>query len=121
MRDITAERQAAEALQQAKDAAERAGRAKGDFLATMSHEIRTPMNTVIGMTRLTLQTELAPKQRSYLEKIRISAKALLGIINDILDFPKIEEGGLELVDSVCTIKSLLESPAAIPALPTGEK
>lgn len=99
-RDVTGERRAAEILRNAKEAAERAERSKSDFLATMSHEIRTPMNTVIGMTRLALQTSLSPRQRNYLEKINVSAKALLRIINDILDLSKVEAGGLELEDTV---------------------
>ena len=121
MRDITTEREAAETLERAKEAAEAAERAKSDFLATMSHEIRTPMNTVIGMTRLTLLTELAPKQRNYLEKIDASAKTLLSIINDVLDFSKIEAGRLELEDTEFTLESVLESVSAVTAMRAEEK
>ncbi|MBX3456648.1 response regulator [Ferrovibrio sp.] len=120
-RDITAEREAAEALRLAKEAAEAAERSKSDFLATMSHEIRTPMNTVIGMARLALQTSLDSKQRNYLEKINASAKVLLGIISDILDFSKIEAGGLELETSIFTIESILESVATVTVLKAEEK
>jgi len=69
---------------------------KSDFLANMSHEMRTPLNAIIGMTDLTLGTELTPKQQEYLSIIRTSSRALLGLINDILDFSKIESGKLEL-------------------------
>ena len=120
-RDTTAEREAADALQAAKEAAETAERAKSDFLATMSHEIRTPMNTVIGMTRLALQSNPDPRQRNYLSKIDTSANVLLGIINDILDFSKIEAGGLELEGTPFALESILESVSAVTALRAEEK
>ena len=94
--DIT-DRKAAELdLEHARDAAEAASRAKSEFLGNVSHELRTPMNAVIGLSHLALAASRDAGQSDYLRKIHGSAKALLGIIDDILDFSRIEAGGVEL-------------------------
>lgn len=105
--DVTDQQKDMQQLLQAKDKAERSSVFKSEFLSTMSHEIRTPMNAVIGTTSLLLEENPRPDQVAYLNTLKFSGENLLGIINDILDYNKIEAGKLELSKVQLNINALV--------------
>ena len=120
-RDVTAQKKYERSLQDAALAAEQLASAKSSFLATMSHEIRTPMNGVIGMTSLLLETPLSKDQREFTEVIRASGESLMVVINDILDYSKIESGKMELEQQAFDLQDAVEGSIDLLALKAQEK
>lgn len=107
-RDITAQRAMEDELRQARDTAEKASRIKSQFLATMSHEIRTPMHAILGMAELLQQSTLNEAQQSYVRTFQTAGRHLLNLIDDILDFSRIEAGGLQLAEHTFHLCHLLD-------------
>ncbi|MDR3230372.1 MAG: response regulator, partial [Synergistaceae bacterium] len=108
-------------LDRAKERAEEASRAKGNFLATMSHEIRTPLNAIIGLSEVELRNELPDGTRENLEKIYNSGSTLLGIVNDILDISKIESKNFEILPAGYEIASLVNDAVQLNIVRVGSK
>ena len=120
-RDITVQRELESHLLYAKEQADAGSAAKSAFLANMSHEIRTPMNAVLGMLQLVQNTDLNGRQLDYVTKAQTAAKSLLGLLNDILDYSKIEAGKLQLDVHPFELEPLMRDLAVVLAGNQGDK
>ena len=120
VRDLRPQKKNEEALRAAKEKAEVAAQAKSDFLANMSHEIRTPMNAMVGLIHLIKDTGLDQRQTEYLGRIEDSTRSLLRIINDVLDFSKIDAGRLEMESAEFDLASILREVVSF-NLPVAEQ
>ena len=114
LRDITETKRLEAELLEARDRAHDAARAKSEFLANMSHELRTPLTSVIGFSGLLLQSQtLGETERRYADRIGTASEALLGVINDILDYSKLEAGAVEMEDRDFSPRAMAEAAAAL--------
>ncbi|WP_349618912.1 LytS/YhcK type 5TM receptor domain-containing protein [Azospirillum argentinense] len=111
--DVTEAKRNEQALIQARLEAEAASRAKAEFLATMSHEMRTPLNGILGFARLLLDEDLTPRQNHHARLVRDAGRSLLTVIEDVLDFSRIEAGRLVLTDTPSAIRDLIANCAAV--------
>jgi PAS domain S-box-containing protein len=121
LQDSTEQRQAHDALVAARNAAEQATRTKSEFLANMSHEIRTPMNAIVGLTQLALQDALPPQSHDFIDKAHGAACALMGILDDVLDYSKVEAGQLRIEHLPLDIEQVVQRSVDLFSARIGQK